>query len=161
MDFSGFGGGGFDINAILGKLATLAPEWSPFPVLEQMNQQPYGAGVESPMSPETQQGFDWVQPTAPPPPPFDPSKVQGGPLAGVSAMPTPGAAVGKTAAPLTVQQMAALRAMNPQAQQEPTRFAPAVTPPGGRQIAPMQTLGFPAAATPPRMSLAQILGLGR
>lgn len=147
----GFGGTGFDMNNVFAAISKMAPDWDPTPVLAQLqNPPPQAQGI---MPGE----WDWMSPQTGVPIPGDPTKVQTGPLAGVT-LPTPPAAgaAKKTAAPLTPQQLAALQ--QPKAPQMPN--APAVAPQRGAsniQFAPVAM-----GAAPQRMlSLAEILGMRR
>ncbi len=140
-----FGGGGFDFNAFSGKLGALSAEWSPFPVLEQMSVTD-AAGMAQ--SPEVAKGWDWMNPAQGNPGaagPLDPNKfAPGTPLQGMSPLPMP-AAVAAGKAPLSPQQLAALKGMMPQGgQQRPTMPAPSA---GLAQRSP-QIQFAPVGATP-------------
>lgn len=154
------GGGGMTPGAdagIFGRISQIAPEWDPFPILNQMNApQP---GLDASVKPAG--GWDWMNPQGVSHAgPVDMSRIQSGPLAGAPGqLPVPAAAsAGMT--PLSAAQQAALRGMAPQAPDpSQVRFAPSGgIPSGGRQIA-FNPVTLPAAAGASAVpGLAQILG---
>jgi hypothetical protein len=158
MDF-GFGGGGGgapDMSALFGRIAQLAPQWDPFPILQQLNQATPQVPTMSD-SPEAGGFAGFMNPQSA----IDPAKFAQGPLAGLpnGTLPTPPAASAAVApagaAPLSPQQVAALKALQPQPQ--PLHFAPGVAPPNNTRAVQMGQLGG-APALAPRPTLAQILG---
>lgn len=160
FDFGGMFGGGAGMGAggelgggdMLGRITQLAQNWNPFPMLQQLNAGT--PGVAAPQQGIAPGEWDWMNPMGAGGP-IDPTKVQSGPLAGVSTLPTPPAAA-KGPTPLSTQQMAMLGGMMPKPQEQP-RFAPAVSPPGaGRAIQMSPIPGIAPVA--PRIGLAEILG---
>lgn len=153
----------FDFNGMLQRLSGLAPEWDPFPVLNQLN-----AGGGMPGAPTTGIApgeWDWMNNTVakasmPPtvPIPGDPTKVQTGAMAGTTLPTPPAASAGAT--PLTPAQMMALRQMQPQQADQTLRPPGAVAPPSGASR-PIQftPIGLPQVQSPMvAPSFAQIFG---
>lgn len=153
---------GFDLSSIFAKISALAPDFTPFPLLNELNLG--GATAVAPAAASIAPGeWDWLDPTKgrQVPIPGDPSKVQTGPLAGV-ALPTPPAAgAGQIgAAPFSLQQAALLASMQNQGQQQPRTQAPSAgVVPGARSVN-MQAFATPTSTRPP-IGLAEILGLTR
>lgn len=144
--------------AVFGRIAEISPEWSPFPILQQMDQLQGMQGLEL----GAPSGFGFVNP--------EPLPQAAGPLASPGApqgplvvpqdyratLPTPPAA---KQAPLTPQQMAALAAAGRAGQGAEQRPPGAVAPQGGRgqiQLSPITLPGVTGGRPIP--GLAQILG---
>lgn len=161
---AGMMGAGTDIAAItsnpavFGRIAELAPEWNPFPILQQLNTQQGMTGME--LGAPTGFGFVNPEPLPQPPGPLANPSAPAGPLSippgDRATLPTPPAA---KAAPLTPQQMAALGA-GMKGQQDPGIRPPgAVAPSGPRGAIQFNPITLPGVTGGrPIPGLAQILG---
>ena len=129
-----------DPNLLYGRIAEIAPEWDPFPVLQQMDQMPPPGVGQQTMAPQS--AYGWANPDAAPTPQLPQSQQP----PAVQMMPQ-GGAQGATpqAAPMSPQQMMAIAQMSRGPGQGPR--APMVAPAqGGKQKINFQPVPMPQPA---------------